>query len=342
MNCTRAVRLCPDCGGPRTRGAQRCRACASRAQSVQGRARCASMTIDQRRHVARGLIRRNLEAPTQRRYTLNEHFFDVIDTEGKAYWLGFIAADGNISGGNLQFGLADKDGDHLEVLIHALDGTHKVRREMRTTRFGTFPVAHLSIASRLLVAGLVGQGITPRKSLTCHAWEGPSDLQRHYWRGVIDGDGSVGDDGISLVGSEAMIRAFAAFMAEQCQTKAQPRSHKGIWRAAVSGRVQAARFAAALYAGSTVALERKRQAAERLMASKGGVISGTARYSDAWKAHLSAVAKERGIGPGLANRLAHGTPEARERARQRALGRKMSAETRERMSASQRLRYEHG
>ena len=35
---------------------------------------------------------------SNRKYSLNEFFFDVIDTEEKAYWLGFITADGCISG----------------------------------------------------------------------------------------------------------------------------------------------------------------------------------------------------------------------------------------------------
>ena len=32
--------------------------------------------------------------PDTRRYSLDEHYFDVIDTPEKAYWLGFIGADG--------------------------------------------------------------------------------------------------------------------------------------------------------------------------------------------------------------------------------------------------------
>lgn len=31
-----------------------------------------------------------------RKYTLNENTFQIIDTEEKAYWLGFIAADGYV------------------------------------------------------------------------------------------------------------------------------------------------------------------------------------------------------------------------------------------------------
>lgn len=32
-----------------------------------------------------------------RKHTLNEKYFDKIDTEHKAYWLGFLWADGSIS-----------------------------------------------------------------------------------------------------------------------------------------------------------------------------------------------------------------------------------------------------
>ena len=35
-----------------------------------------------------------------KKYTANYNFFEKIDTEEKAYWLGFIAADGHVSRGD--------------------------------------------------------------------------------------------------------------------------------------------------------------------------------------------------------------------------------------------------
>jgi len=32
-----------------------------------------------------------------RKYKVNHNFFDIIDTENKAYWVGFLSADGNIT-----------------------------------------------------------------------------------------------------------------------------------------------------------------------------------------------------------------------------------------------------
>lgn len=53
-------------------------------------------------------------AGNERSYALQEDYFDKIDTQEKAYWLGFIAADGCIGEQRgkpsvLVVGLAEKD-----------------------------------------------------------------------------------------------------------------------------------------------------------------------------------------------------------------------------------------
>ena len=55
---------------------------------------------------------------TSRKYYCNEDFFEKIDTEKKAYWLGFIMADGYVQSHNngkyLCIGLKIEDKGHLE------------------------------------------------------------------------------------------------------------------------------------------------------------------------------------------------------------------------------------
>ena len=42
---------------------------------------------------------------TRRKYQVNEFFFDEIDSEEKAYWLGFIYADGYVNTNGNKFGI---------------------------------------------------------------------------------------------------------------------------------------------------------------------------------------------------------------------------------------------
>ena len=60
-------------------------------------------------------------------YVFNEDFFETIDSEEKAYWLGFIYADGYITGDD-RCGIALKNIDniHLEKFKKSIDSNHKI------------------------------------------------------------------------------------------------------------------------------------------------------------------------------------------------------------------------
>jgi hypothetical protein len=65
---------------------------------------------------------------TKKELFCDYHFFDKINTEEKAYWLGFIAADGCVTDkGCLQILLSRKDRDHLELFKKHINGEHPVR-----------------------------------------------------------------------------------------------------------------------------------------------------------------------------------------------------------------------
>ena len=60
------------------------------------------------------------EAAARRRYCCNDHFFECIDTEEKAYWAGYITADGCLTRNRGSFVLsvsaAEVDEAHLRHL----------------------------------------------------------------------------------------------------------------------------------------------------------------------------------------------------------------------------------
>ena len=211
-------------------------------------------------------------------------YFDQIDTPDKAYWLGFVSADGCITssvrhpeGEYLAIGLAIRDARHLVKLKGAVGAYSPVRtgivRDVRI-RGGTYGYARLSLGSRRLAQGLMAQGLTPRKSATVEPWNGPPDLMPHFWRGLFDGDGSLaikdtGQFTAFLCGSEPCVRGFRAWAHEICGTEATPYFRTGCWYVSISGRYQVAKMVRAMYADAPVSLDRKQERADAILAADG-------------------------------------------------------------------------
>lgn len=118
---------------------------------------------------------------------INEQFFDIIDSEIKAYLLGFITADGTINDSKktdmLQVHISIKDVYIIELLEKFIGCTIKTYYTKSSVAFRTTN-QHLCDALRFL-------GVEPRKSgreVLCEDILN-NNLSNHYIRGLIDGDG---------------------------------------------------------------------------------------------------------------------------------------------------------
>lgn len=138
-------------------------------------------------------------------------FFKTIDTEEKAYWLGFIYADGCVSSrefGNgkycLEIGLARVDIDHLSKFKESVNTTSPIITRTSTLNGKGYESCRITIHDKEFVNHLIHLGCTPRKSLTLTfptEEQVPEHLVRHFIRGYFDGDGSVyWDSGRKLSG----------------------------------------------------------------------------------------------------------------------------------------------
>lgn len=124
-------------------------------------------------------------------YPFDETFFDTIDTEEKAYHLGFIMADGCVYIG--------KKNDHLlRVHIHRdddkviLDLIRVLKLPKPPTYSGRY--VEIKVFSKRIVNSLIRLGCTPRKSLTLRfptSDQVPDRLIHHFIRGYFDGDGTI-------------------------------------------------------------------------------------------------------------------------------------------------------
>lgn len=136
-----------------------------------------------------------VQKPSQytRHYYCNEHFFDVIDNEAKAYWLGMLAADGSIQhpkdGGQnvVQFGLKASDVRHVESFKKALSSTYPVHVHFYDRR----SLATIGARSNILCNALALYGVVPNKAPKLLFPQLPEHLMPHYIRGYFDGDGCV-------------------------------------------------------------------------------------------------------------------------------------------------------
>lgn len=134
-----------------------------------------------------------------RKYTLDESFFNVINTEEKAYILGFICADGHVEYNRIKIALAIKDIDILYKIRKAINGTQPLREYKAKNPYNrsTRPIVdmvELSINSTTIVKPLLKMGLQGNKTLSLNGdiiKYIPKYLMRDFLRGYFDGDGSV-------------------------------------------------------------------------------------------------------------------------------------------------------
>lgn len=130
----------------------------------------------------------------QNRPKFNINVFDTIDTEEKAYWLGFIFADGYIGSTpiredkksvyNFELSLALKDIEHLEKFKKFISFEKEITKDSYRCR--------LMVANKHFWTILNSYGCVPNKSLTLKFPNCiPNDLIRHFIRGYFDGDGCI-------------------------------------------------------------------------------------------------------------------------------------------------------
>lgn len=144
-----------------------------------------------------------------RKYSLNEHYFDNIDDQNKAYCVGLFYADGCNNENNYVINLAlqEKDKDIL-VNINELIGSNRPLRfiDYSNKNSNWSNQYQLSINSKHMSQQLSSLGMVANKSLKLvfPNWL-TDDLIPHFLRGYIDGDGHLSnnpkDARMSIIGT---------------------------------------------------------------------------------------------------------------------------------------------
>ena len=131
---------------------------------------------------------------TIRTYKVNNKFFNKIDTEEKAYILGFIMADGGIYINNahrLYFSLSYKDIEILNRIQAAMESNYDIRIINQSNDFGESTIAKLTIYCKEIIDDLVALGFDNNKTGNEFIPDIEPNLMRHFLRGFFDGDGTI-------------------------------------------------------------------------------------------------------------------------------------------------------
>lgn len=232
--------------------------------------------------ILKALRRMNVEivqAKSRRVYQLDESYFDIIDTEHKAYVLGFLYSDGSLNSDKQTVSLSLQEGD-MWIL-------EQIRKELKSTKpleFLDYSNKHtfgysyknqyrLLLFSKHICNELIKKGVVQNKSLKISFPTFlPDNLVSHFIRGVYDGDGSIyrqikSPKNHAVTVTITATESFCISLQQICKEKLNINAgiydascHNGITKVfMLSGRNVCKTFLDWIYQDSTMHLPRKYQ-----------------------------------------------------------------------------------
>lgn len=153
-----------------------------------------------------------------RKYTLDTNYFEKINTEHKAYFLGLMYADGynHQSRNTVIITLQEQDKHILESFNEQIKHNkplYFIERNKKNSNWKN--VYKLEINNKKISLNLAQLGCIQKKALvlTFPTFEQvPKDLVRHFIRGYLDGDGNIGDRQVSIVSSKFFVSVLANYL----------------------------------------------------------------------------------------------------------------------------------
>ena len=154
--------------------------------------KCSHNTIC-RTLIRRGFKLRAKSKHTHKKYSINENYFNLIDSFDKAYFLGLLYADGTLSFKDklVSIGLQSCDGYIIDKLI-AYTNFSGISRESEFNNPKHQNKIYVQIYNEYFYQNAINCGLFPNKSTSLLFPNNnvvPVNLLSHFIRGFFDGDG---------------------------------------------------------------------------------------------------------------------------------------------------------
>lgn len=210
----------------------------------------------------------------------NFDFFEKIDNELSAYWLGFMYADGCVEKQNkygeqtFKIAIHEKDRELLENFKIDINSTYPIREDHSRDKEHVQVIQQLR--SQKTVDDLKRLGCVENKSLILKfpsIEQVPLEFLPHFIRGYFDGDGSISkykrqqtysyDFNISFVGTESFIKGLYEYI--QMGSIITDKRKKNSWYLNINGNQQIIKFYHLLYDNATRFMKRKYEIFQELL-----------------------------------------------------------------------------
>lgn len=219
------------------------------------------------RVLKRNNIKLRDKTDTTNKYKINENYFEIIDTELKAYFLGLIYSDGNVYGNTCSISLQEEDSYILRKLsddifierrklgyIKARSETHKNQNKLYFT-------------NKKIIQDLQKLGVFPTKTflITFPTDIVEKNLIKHFIRGYFDGDGCIYENKtrfrFSITGNEQFLQGLQNELnnngikstIRKCSNKSK------VLRLEIGDKVNIKRVMDYMYNDSNIFFKRKRE-----------------------------------------------------------------------------------
>jgi hypothetical protein len=196
-----------------------------------------------------------------RKYILLEDYFSSIIDENRAYWLGFLIADGYNSGKLIRVDIQDYG--HLEKFRDEIYPNRDMPIRIKINPINGKKIYYIVIQNPIFVKNCNSFGVV-RKSLIVEYPDIPENFDRHFIRGIFDGDGCLTYHmsgnyrryTFSIVGSMNLMMSIKSKI-EKIGIYVGFRKTKSIYEIHVRGNRQIISLLNYLYDDSVISLDRK-------------------------------------------------------------------------------------
>jgi intein-encoded DNA endonuclease-like protein len=145
------------------------------------------------RWLALNNIKRRDRSKSRQRYTFNVNYFKTIDSEEKAYWLGFLMADAyiNTDRNALHLTLSNIDRNHIEKFKSCINSNHKIQDINYINDRHPNKMSRVSLINKDFILNIYEYGLVNKKTGKEKVPKIDNRFIIDFIRGYFDGDGSI-------------------------------------------------------------------------------------------------------------------------------------------------------